>query len=157
MLRHTLLPATAAAVMGFAVQPAAADTCQFESAATGTFAGANGNKIEIDDFSFDIEQTLNIGSQSSGSGAGKVTFNPFQITKKIDSSTPTLIQSALNGTSFREIRCSFYGSNRGEASAPYLTAVLSNAAISKFKVEGSGEGTPRIKITFQYEKVEWQY
>jgi hypothetical protein len=30
--------------------------------------------------SFDIEQVLNIGSQSSGAGAGKVTFNPFQVT-----------------------------------------------------------------------------
>jgi bacteriocin-like protein len=26
---------------------------------------------------FDIEQVLNIGSQSSGAGAGKITFNPF--------------------------------------------------------------------------------
>jgi hypothetical protein len=33
--------------------------------------------FEINDFSFDIEQVLNIGSQSSGAGAGKVTFNPF--------------------------------------------------------------------------------
>jgi bacteriocin-like protein len=33
--------------------------------------------FEVKDFSFDIEQTLNIGSQSSGAGAGKVTFNPF--------------------------------------------------------------------------------
>jgi hypothetical protein len=32
--------------------------------------------------SADIEQTLNIGSQSSGAGAGKVTFNPFSITRK---------------------------------------------------------------------------
>ena len=31
--------------------------------------------FEVEDFSFDIEQTLSIGSQSSGSGAGKVTFN----------------------------------------------------------------------------------
>jgi hypothetical protein len=33
--------------------------------------------FEINDFSFDIEQVLNIGSQSSGAGAGKITFNPF--------------------------------------------------------------------------------
>jgi type VI protein secretion system component Hcp len=30
------------------------------------------------------------GSQSSGSGAGKVTFNPFSITRKVDKSSPTL-------------------------------------------------------------------
>ena len=32
--------------------------------------------------SFDIEQVLNIGSQTSGAGAGKITFNPFSITRK---------------------------------------------------------------------------
>jgi type VI protein secretion system component Hcp len=29
-----------------------------------------------------------IGSQSSGAGAGKITFNPFSITRKIDQSSP---------------------------------------------------------------------
>jgi type VI protein secretion system component Hcp len=29
------------------------------------------------------------GSQSSGSGAGKITFNPFSITRKIDRASPT--------------------------------------------------------------------
>jgi type VI protein secretion system component Hcp len=37
---------------------------------------------------FDIEQTLNIGSQSTGAGAGKVTFNPFSITRKVDRASP---------------------------------------------------------------------
>ena len=32
---------------------------------------------------------LSIGSQSTGAGAGKVTFNPFSITRKIDVSSPT--------------------------------------------------------------------
>jgi hypothetical protein len=41
-------------------------------------ASAKGSALfEVNEFSFDIEQTLNIGSQSSGAGAGKVTFNPF--------------------------------------------------------------------------------
>jgi bacteriocin-like protein len=40
--------------------------------------------------SFDIEQVPNIGSQSSGAGAGKVTFNPFSITKHVDKASPVL-------------------------------------------------------------------
>jgi Type VI secretion system effector, Hcp len=40
--------------------------------------------FELEDWSFDIEQTLSIGSQSTGSGAGKVTFNPFSITRRFD-------------------------------------------------------------------------
>ena len=41
-----------------------------------------------------IEQPLNIGSQSSGAGAGKVTFNPFSITRKIDKASPIFFQNA---------------------------------------------------------------
>jgi type VI protein secretion system component Hcp len=44
--------------------------------------------FEIQDFSFDIEQTLSIGSQTSGAGAGKVKFNQFSITRRIDKSSP---------------------------------------------------------------------
>jgi hypothetical protein len=32
---------------------------------------------ELDKVAAGVEQVLNIGSQSSGAGAGKVTFNPF--------------------------------------------------------------------------------
>ena len=35
----------------------------------------------------ELEQATG-GSQSSGSGAGKVTFNPFSITRKTDKSSP---------------------------------------------------------------------
>jgi type VI protein secretion system component Hcp len=34
--------------------------------------------------------TQTIGSASSGAGAGKVSFNEFSITKKIDSASPKL-------------------------------------------------------------------
>src|ERR1700733_7831253 len=83
-----------------------------------------GNVFEIDDFSFDIEQVLNVGSQSSGAGAGKVTFNPFQITKKIDSASTQLFQMAINGEAIKSISCSFYSErSNGARSEPYLTAV----------------------------------
>ena len=159
MSRYTLLPAAALLTL-FATRPAAADTCTFEHsnpAAVSTVSNTGG-VFEIDDFSFDIEQTLNIGSQSGGAGAGKVTFNPFQITKQVDSSSPLLFASAITGEAFREVKCVLYGSSTSNgASSPYLTAIFTNAIISKFKVEGSADGTPRAKFWFQYEKVEWKY
>jgi hypothetical protein len=33
------------------------------------------------------------GSQSSGAGAGKVSFNPFSITRKIDRASPIFFQN----------------------------------------------------------------
>jgi Type VI secretion system effector, Hcp len=38
-----------------------------------------------------------IGSQSTGAGAGKVTFNPFSITRKVDRSSPNLYQQTSTG------------------------------------------------------------
>ncbi len=62
-----------------------------------------GQIFEIEDYSFDIEQTLNIGSQGGGAGAGKVTFNPFSITRKIDAASPVLFDMACSGTPFQTV------------------------------------------------------
>jgi type VI protein secretion system component Hcp len=40
-----------------------------------------------------IETQLSLGSQSSGAGAGKVAFNPFSITRKVDKASPTLFSA----------------------------------------------------------------
>ena len=43
--------------------------------------------FEVEDYSFDIEQTLSIGSQSSGSGNGShISFNPFVFHQSIGNS-----------------------------------------------------------------------
>ena len=66
----------------------------------GTVPSGGPAMFEIQDFNFDIEQTLNIGSSSSGAGAGKITFNPFSITRKIDKCSPIFFQMACSGTPF---------------------------------------------------------
>ena len=71
---------------------------------TSGFKDAGQNIFEIEDYSFDIEQTLNIGSQASGAGAGKITFNPFSITRKIDKASAELsTRYACSGTAFEKV------------------------------------------------------
>ena len=64
---------------------------------------SKGKIFEVASFSFDIAQTLNIGSASSGAGAGKVTFNPFSITRKVDKASPVLFHMACAGTAFESV------------------------------------------------------
>src|SRR4051812_29666501 len=88
----------------------------------GPFLEAAGKTalFEIEDYSFDIEQVLNIGSQSTGAGAGKVTFNPFSITRKIDKSSTKLFEMACSGTPFKNVYLGMRKSAGGEASGVFF-------------------------------------
>ncbi|MBV9756167.1 MAG: type VI secretion system tube protein Hcp [Alphaproteobacteria bacterium] len=63
----------------------------------------NGILFEITDVSFDIEQALNIGSQSSGIGAGRITFNPLSFTRPSDRISPVLFRMCCAGEHFRSV------------------------------------------------------
>jgi hypothetical protein len=56
----------------------------------GVAGGVALSSFSMTGVSAGLEQTLNIGSQSSGAGAGKVTFNPFSITKQTDKGSTNL-------------------------------------------------------------------
>ena len=59
--------------------------------------------IKVSDFSVDVEQTLNIGSQSTGAGAGKIAFNPLSIMKNMDAVSPAFFSVAASGTPFKTV------------------------------------------------------
>jgi type VI secretion system secreted protein Hcp len=60
------------------------------------------NEIELIHWSWGTDQVLNIGSQSSGAGAGKVSFQSFSIVKRIDKTTPVLFQCCCSGKPFKD-------------------------------------------------------
>ena len=53
--------------------------------------------FEIKEFSFGIENTLNITSASSGAGAGKAEFKEFTIKKQTDKASPILAATCGKG------------------------------------------------------------
>lgn len=53
--------------------------------------------------SYSFSATANIGSQSSGSGTGKITFNPFSITRKVDKASPLLFKACVSGQHFKKV------------------------------------------------------
>jgi len=106
--------------------------------------------FEVEDFSFDIEQTLNIGSQSTGSGAGKVTFNPFSITRKIDKASPKLFMMACSGTPFSDVRMGLRKSAGGNQSGIiYLVFCFKLVAVKTISWSYDDEA-PKETCTFEY-------
>ena len=120
----------------------------FDKAYNG--GGNNCGLFEVEDFSFDVEQTLAIGSQSSGSGAGKITFNPFSITRKIDRASPDFFSRACSGTPFQQValgaRKASGGANTGSI---YLVFMFKLVAVKTIAWSYDDE-SPKETVTFEY-------
>jgi type VI secretion system secreted protein Hcp len=113
--------------------------------------------FEVEDFSFDIEQTLNIGSQSTGAGAGKVTFNPFSITRKIDRFSPLLFQQACSGTPFQKVCLGARKSAGGDTSGVvYLAFIFRLVAVKTISWSYDDE-SPKETVTFEYGGLQVHY
>jgi type VI secretion system Hcp family effector len=129
-------------------EPLATDTTGGNPALT---ALAKSNQLfEVEDYSFDIEQTLNIGSQSVGAGAGKVTFNPFSITRKIDRASPVFYQMACSGTAFKWVTLAMRKSAGGNVSGQiYLRFDFKLVAVKTISWAHDDE-SPKETVTFEY-------
>lgn len=127
------------------------------------------NIFEIDDFSFDIEQVLNIGSQSSGAGAGKVTFNPFSITRKTDRASPTLFTMCCAGQHFKQVSLYLRRAGGGGSSlkaqqgsvtsgTTFLRFDFALVAVKTISWSGSdGDESCKEEVTFEYGALQVKY
>jgi type VI secretion system secreted protein Hcp len=125
--------------------------------AQAAFGAPNSGLFEISDYSFDIAQTLNIGAQIGGAGAGKVTFSPFTITRKIDCASPGLFQMACAGTPFQLVGLGVRRSGGGPgAGVMYLAYTFKLVAVKTISYVHDAE-TPQEAVTFEYGGLSIQY
>ncbi len=121
-----------------------------------------GQVFEVEDYSFDIEQTLNIGSQSSGAGAGKVSFNPFSITRKIDKASPVFFEMACSGTAFQQVTLALrksVGASGGGADVSgqiFLRFDFKLVAVKTISWSHDDE-SPKETVTFEYGGLQVRY
>lgn len=117
--------------------------------------------FEVEDYSFDIEQQLNIGSQSTGAGAGKVTFNPFSITRKIDKSSPQFFQMACAGTPFETVYLCLRksaGTAEGDQTSGLIFLRFDFKLVAIKTISWShDEESPKETMTFEYGGLQIRY
>ncbi len=129
---------------------------------TPTKAFVAGQVFEVEDYSFDIEQTLNIGSASSGAGAGKVTFNPFSITRKIDKASPLFFQMACSGTAFQMVSLGIRKSVGASAGGGLVSGQMflrfdfKLVAVKTISWSHDDE-SPKETVTFEYGGLQVRY
>lgn len=103
--------------------------------------------IEISSWSFGVSNPSSIGSQSSGAGAGKVSFNNFTITKSVDKASPLLMKAKTAKTPIKSVKLSVALADGG-----YLTITLQNVIVSSYSTSSGGD-RPQESISFNYTKI----
>ncbi len=105
--------------------------------------------INVLTYSGSVEQTLNISAQSSGAGAGKISFNPFVITKSLDAMSPLLFQASATGTAYKTAEIVFVTTTANQ-NAIVSKLVYKMVAIKTMSWAAAGDAGVVETIAFDY-------
>jgi type VI protein secretion system component Hcp len=102
--------------------------------------------MQVDDFAAAIEQTLNIGAQSTGAGAGKVTYHPMSFSTAPSSVDATLFTMAASGTAFEQIEVEILNGTNVVQLYRYKLAAIKTIAWVLDKTTGK----MKVQYSFEY-------
>ncbi len=105
-------------------------------------------QFNVSYFTFGIEQTLNIGSQSSGAGAGKATFQPLEVHAALSAFQPLVLPTA-EGQAFQS--CALTVTQKDGTTTEFdfnLVAIKSLTVAASSSAEG---GNPAQYTDVQFE------
>lgn len=108
--------------------------------------GLTNQDIPVYGFSNDSEQTLNMGSQSTGPGAGKIAFDPVSVLIPADGTMPLLFAHEASGTPFSRAVLTVY--QPGTTTTAYVE-IFGLAAVKTQSVNNRYAGSFQ-DVTFEY-------
>jgi type VI secretion system secreted protein Hcp len=124
------------------------------------FKGSDG-WFEIKEFSFGIENTLNISSASGGAGAGKADFKEFTVKKQTDKASAILAATCGKGGHYKEVQLHLRKSGvqaGNQSGGVYLQFSFKTVAVKSVEWSGSsGDDVPEESVVFEYGALKMQY
>lgn len=113
--------------------------------------------VELSDWSGSTENAIVVGG---GGGSGKIVFNPFTITKKIDKTSQTLFLTQATGRLLRFVDILVVKTNAdGSAprgNEPFLAYRLGTVGISEIS-SSSDDESPRESVSFVFGQFQIGY
>jgi type VI secretion system secreted protein Hcp len=97
---------------------------------------ANFHIVPISKFSLGAQNTVSIGSTSSGAGAGKVQFQSFEVVKPLDGLSPSLFVDLASGQHFKTVLI-IVRRRAGNMSIPAFVYVMKLVSLTEIHVSGS--------------------
>ncbi len=113
--------------------------------------------IEIFSFSWGASNPTTVGSNGGLSG-GKVSISSFNIMKRTDSASPTLLSNCCTGTHFKKVEV-FMRKATGDKQEVFLRYTFTDVMVESVQWSGSsgGDDTPTESVSLAFAKVEVGY
>jgi type VI secretion system secreted protein Hcp len=118
----------------------------------GTGRGAP--TFDLYGYSFGSSQGGTSGSSSSGAAAGKIKFEDFSFTKKVDKASPKLLVACASGQHFPKVTVTL---RKGKQKQPYLVVTMSNVLISSFQTSSKSGSSAHDSLSLNFTKIQFKY
>ena len=107
----------------------------------------------------DHKDWINLLSVSSGivrpaSGTGAATFEPIVIRKRIDKSSPKLMEAIATGQHLNEVIIEVAHPTR---QGKYIKVTMNDVLVSSYQSQGTASDVPTEEVAFYYSKIEFEY
>ncbi|OGY48045.1 MAG: hypothetical protein A2840_02470 [Candidatus Buchananbacteria bacterium RIFCSPHIGHO2_01_FULL_47_11b] len=102
---------------------------------------------------------INLLSVSSGivrpsAGTGAATFEPIVFRKRIDKSSPKLMEAVATGQHLNEAIIEVVHPTRRES---YYKITMSDVLVSSYQSQGTASDVPTEEVAFNYGKIKFEY
>jgi type VI secretion system secreted protein Hcp len=113
------------------------------------------DQIQVLSWAWGMNQTGTTHS-ASGGGAGKVDVHDIQITKNMDSSSPTLALACCKGTHYDTATLTMR--KAGGTALEYVTITLTDLIVTSYSVAGSvGSDVLQDQLSLNFSKFKYSY
>jgi type VI secretion system secreted protein Hcp len=124
------------------------------SAAT---AFPNATVLSVTGFELEVDNTVEIGSTTTGAGAGKADFGELTVTRPVDQASPLLFEACAAGRRFADVQIHLR-QPAGTSESTFLAYEFQTVFITKIDWSGStGDAVPTETLTMEFEALVVAY
>lgn len=112
-------------------------------------------EIQLLSFAWGASNPSNVGSQTGGAGAGKVSLSDFSFTATTSKASPQLFVKCATGSHLPAVQLT--ARRRGRGSAEFIKLKLVDALVSSYQTSGAAGTLPIDSVTLGFSQVTYSY
>ena len=116
--------------------------------------------FDIHDFSFGVENVVNVGSSSGGLGSGRVELERVEFSKNTDTATTPLVLAACTGRHIDEFHISLRkgGGDVKASGGEFIHITMKNVVVESVKWAGAdGDETLKDNVVMAFAGIQIKY